>query len=376
MMWCRPAIEATSRRARTPSTTLATASWSSTTTILRSSRCSFFIWQTLPDPPWETTYDQLARPWDKAVIVAGPEEDWGVLQHDGRRLRGDILGTGLLEALAEPGLLWANAVEPWAMQGGDPLLADARPIAIAVDSATSTLVDTVRLAPDGRSLLGGKDRGIPTVTTPAAAARRPGPAAPDGIVVYSRLLGEVWLVGGGEQSAEPSGTARWTLLDGDGDLVERGLSQPLGRVLAATIATADGRLWVLDEVPAVPRPALRLLRIDRDLGDVEVVAVSRAARHFERYGMSLDQEGRVLLQGSRGGEGTSKGEHLVLRVQVVDGALSARRVAHGQGALALPIIAQERDAIFWLRKRGDVSAVRVQSLQGPALPQGGLEAAL
>lgn len=140
----------------------------------------FFLWPTLPDPP----YKEAFRRWDQvrgeaSIVVDVGDGEWGAID-----LRGDAhlvterMGAGLRAAASDPSLVWVNAVEPFVYQGAGLSF----PHTLALSSNGSEMVHWV--STDGVSLQGNGDR--PTCTVGAGDApaflaswvcRAPGPAS-------------------------------------------------------------------------------------------------------------------------------------------------------------------------------------------------------
>ncbi|MBI4704808.1 MAG: hypothetical protein HY744_27205, partial [Deltaproteobacteria bacterium] len=104
-------------------------------------------------PPVELLQASDAVPGEASYVVQVGDGEWGVINHDGNaELVTDKLGPELLALAAQPGPVWANAVEPFAYQGAGPTF----PGAVALSADGSELLMSV--TSDGTGLQGDGDR--------------------------------------------------------------------------------------------------------------------------------------------------------------------------------------------------------------------------
>lgn len=118
------------------------------------------------------------------------------------------------------------------------------------------------------------------------------------VSVLSRTLGALVLAGGQDLQGELTNQI-WLVPQWDEPfLLETPGYQPQ-TVLAATVATADGMLWVLDEYRLFGwLRVARLVRIDTLSGKHELVWQGPRLGIFDRHWLAVDRDGQVLLFGS------------------------------------------------------------------------------
>jgi hypothetical protein len=264
---------------------------------LRAALRPFFIWRTLPDPPppFGDPYRRFGSGAREASVVVQANAEngfagWGALDGQGHVVFMDErIGVRLRQRLAEPSLVWANAVEPFLKQGRGA----GFPTAVALSADGSLVVDTV--VNDRISLLAEADRGAPISMSESVGKA---PHLEGFVPVLTRMRGGVFVVGGyqvfgsqfsGEVWFTPvgSGPAQWSLLPIKG-------FQPQ-KVLAATYSFATDALYVLDEVDA---------KLDRltaiDLQSMRATQLGAWERNWlwEEHDLTVDADGNLLLSQS------------------------------------------------------------------------------
>lgn len=185
---------------------------------------------------------------------------------------------------------WASAVEPHTFARNLP----SRIQAVAL-RADGTAIEDLAIDTDG-------SLGLSSVTEELLsllyATGTDGPSLPprDSFTsVFSRAAGGVFVIGG----VDPNGAAKhdaWLLpLGGSWSELALGDVQ-LGKVLAATYAFQDDRLWVADEVAMNGERRPRLVRIDPAGGGANVVFFAPPRRRPGRTPfLSVDRDGSLLL---------------------------------------------------------------------------------
>ena len=291
------------------------------------------------------------RPWDSkindAMLLAplGPSfpDRYGVLTRQGtlQEVTGE-LGPALLASLADTSLIWVSPAEPSPQMGRGM----GAPLAVALSADGTRILETIRS--DGSRLTGKLDNVfIDAVAMASSATPNLGPPARSGAaVVYARSKAEVYLVGGEDPSTGkprgdmwvhnlPSGT--WVPLVADGYSPRR--------VLAATNAFGDDRLWVLDEVRKGYLRVRRLVRLDPQSGLVDVVGEWPTFGLFDQHWLLVDRDGAAVLAASS----RMLNKHMLVRLKVNAGGVHVDGLHIGQwdlvGAPAIDM------AGIWLVRR-------------------------
>ena len=196
-----------------------------------------------------------------------------------------------------PELHWASAAEPnsfeptgLAIQGNDHV------IAIGVSADGTAAVDGAVVSQDG--VMRAASEVAETEGPVYGAASLVAPPPRSGFVpVYSTAAGGLFVVGGQSSGGNASGDIWFLPSTGPGKNHYSGY-QP-GQVLAATFSFGDHKLWVLDSTSSgVGFPTARLARLDAQGGDVEVIATWPQLGIFDRWFLSVDRDGSVLMSGS------------------------------------------------------------------------------
>jgi hypothetical protein len=261
----------------------------------------------LPRPPSDpvSVWDLAAG--EKAYVLDLEGGGYGVLRRDGRAFVAEAeLGVHLRERLAEQGLVWTDAVEPW--------LTASRTRA---DEGFRALV----FAADGTDVVDGVlQQGAFAGTTEDFALGTPGrpgsPSPRDGFVpVFSRADDLAFVVGGRDQGSGAAAGDIWMRpVQAPGEWRRVDLSGiGVGQVLAATYCYADHRLWVLDEVEAAGKTKARLYRVEPYTGAILSVGDWPRKGHADRHWLLLDRDGQVLLVASSSTQGKM---HAVARFEV------------------------------------------------------------
>ena len=162
------------------------------------------------------------------------------------------------------------------------------------------IVDSVLASPSGIAMATERPI-IKRMSSSAARAARDLssiPARTGFVPVLSRTLGALVLAGGTDVSGQLTHELWMVPQWGEPFSLETPGYQPQ-EVLAATVATADGMLWVLDEYRAFGWLRLaRLVRIDTLSGEHELVWQGPRLGLFDRHWLGVDRDGQVLLFGS------------------------------------------------------------------------------
>ncbi|MFW5738826.1 MAG: hypothetical protein ACOC1F_00525 [Myxococcota bacterium] len=282
----------------------------------------------------------VARPWDKLlgeIFLVGPmgpglEHRYGSLTRNGTQQDvTDQLGPSLTASLDDTSLTWVTPVEPNTLMGRGRTL----PLAIALSEDGTRVVDRIRS--DGTRLVGDRDRPVDVVrqlSDFALSSTAPGAVPPRTAfsAVMSRARNGVYVVGGNvPHTNEPRGDA-WFLNLSSGIWVPvRMTDYRPERVLAATYAFGDQRLWILDEQRTGWVWKRRLARVDVDRGTVDIVGEWPSLRVFDRHWLQVDRDGAVILAASS----RALRKHILLRL-VNDGAIRVDGLHVGQWDLIAP----------------------------------------
>ena len=232
----------------------------------------------------------------EALLVQG-ESGWGPVDDQGRILQVDgLISPALRDALADSTLEFVPAVEPNLEAGQGYHYAQG----LMIRNDGTAISSVVKASSDGLALSWEKEIAPGRVAQAVPAARDLPAIAPrtEFAPVFSRTLGALVLVGGRDASGQWTKEI-WIVPEwGDPFLLATPGYEP-NRVLAATVATTDGMLWVLDDrlVNGWLHMA-RLVRIDPLSGNHEVVWQGPHLGVFEQHWLGVDRDGNVLLFGS------------------------------------------------------------------------------
>jgi hypothetical protein len=229
-----------------------------------------------------------------------------------------------------------------------------------VSAVDRSLTALLAAGPDGRyvDLAGGR------VVPPRLTAQLAGAAVPTGgfAAALSARRGSVFVVGGRDPSGaltrdarllEPGGVSAAILLTG---------SDRPASVVAAVYSPGDEFLYVVDgDAPEAPHRT-RLLRIDLVGGAVHVLGTWHASKAIDRYFLSRDLDGHVVLLASSSALEWFWGG--TVRVSAGHVRLQARFSGHGLAMLpAMKTIAGTKVAAYHSFTQ------RVQPRLFPAKPQ-------
>lgn len=276
------------------------------------------------------------------IFVVQPGREPGVLTRTGSlsTLRSPI--GPALEASLEQGLVWVNQAEPSAQLG-----AGARaPLAIGVSADGSALVEQV-FATGSRMLgLGDLRRGGPIDALALQSAVSVEPRH-DFALVYSRSRETVYRLGGRDAEGTYHGDVWARALHVGSEWVRLPLAQPLGTVLAASYSHLDGTLWVLDERPLKPAVFVqrRLLIIEPDSGQVQVVLQRKSLVHSFDHHLVTDHDGSILL----GLSGKLIPKHVLVRFRRDGGTLRTAVSPLRSGRLIMPPVVDSDG--YWVVSR-------------------------
>ena len=241
---------------------------------------------------------------------------------------------------------WTNFAEPSAFRS---TLVPSNMIAVAMDAHGVTMQDAAVVSPTGvlqtatelanqEGAIGGVEVGLPGVVAPAARV---------GFVpVFSRAAGGVFELGGRDATSNALLSDIWFLPYGGHwkRVLFDGSAYVPGTVVAATYAFADRRLWVLDYfVNAANVQTARIARIDPVSGVVDVFSTWPRLNLLDRWFMSLDRDGSVLVSGSSGAY------YVVVRLEItptVPHVPYAAAILVQPGALAMAPIVDENNYAF------------------------------
>jgi hypothetical protein len=174
------------------------------------------------------------------------------------------------------------------------------------------------------------------------------------VPVYSRSSARVFLLGGVDGAGTPIKDVWVRHLDGSQWQSVPPGGYDAGNILAATYSHADRRLWILDEIVAAPTPtpakaskakpqlARRIVRLDPDTGQADVLGSWPRLSLFDAWWLRTDRDGSMLLFAS---SSTTK-QHAVVRLVVRKLSLESAGVRVGSGRLAQqPVVDM---AGYWL----------------------------
>ena len=299
--------------------------WSSKSSSGGLIRYPYFFWQ---DCPWcdQVAFDpgiferHDAERYETSIILRAGT-DWGALDRKGHlEIVTSRLGPALLSRLADPSLVWTNAVEPFMTQGAVKNF----PLALALSADGSDIVDAI--ATNGASLLADLDQNRlrdPTLGSPHVTGFLP---------VLTRMRRGVFVVGGDRTSTgDPSGEIWWSaadrLTDNAWDLVDTA-PYHVEHAVAATYSFATDRLYVLDVTSA---GLARLTAIDPATSRASLLGTWTWTGAWDAQWLVVDRDGALLLASSS----TAKKRYRIARIDLGDeGTVVTVRTGHK--ALALP----------------------------------------
>lgn len=226
----------------------------------------------------------------------------------------------LQERLADPTLVWTNAVEALAETGAGPSF----PLALALAQDGSQIVDTVTT--DGNSLYGDLDLGIIRGDTMGSHH------ALDFVPVLTRTRRGIFVVGGDSPvTGDPTREIWFTTLDRSRWNLVRSAIQP-EKALAATYSYATDDLYVLDETA---QGEVRLFSVDFLTFETQMLGRWARDPDWDRHWLLVDPEGRLLLASTS----TSQKRHAIARIDVrAPGVPVVDGIVEGHEALVMPPI--------------------------------------
>jgi hypothetical protein len=324
---------------------------------------------------------ELSGPHESQLIVrlptnTGLPQKYGILLHDGALAPVEAwMSAGLLELLDTPGYVWSSQAEalPHLGRGG------AMPSTLVLSGDGRSIIERVSMRAGGFAT--AQDRrgeGVGAVgpgvgTAPAlAGVSPPEPDAGDGPeartdyeAVYSRALGQLFVVGGLDPVTHQDSGTIWSRK------VDVGVSWAQvpssgyapARVLAATFSYRDGKLWVLDEVKHGSLKRARLVRLDPATGEFEQIGLWPRLGLYNQHWLVLDKGGEVLLVAST----DVLRNHVVVRFDNHGANFSLDRVVFGQGALAFKPMVDEGGYSFIINKKPDGSYHNTETLRRASL---------
>jgi hypothetical protein len=195
-------------------------------------------------------------------------------------------------------LVWASLAEPNAFESaGNAIQSDNHLVAIGVTADGTAAIDGAIVSGDGHMQTATELAGTSGPAYGAASAVTPPPRS--GFVpVYSTAAGGLFVVGGQDSGGNPRGDIWFLPLDGAWQQLTYPAYVP-GQVLAATFSFGDHKLWVLDSISnGLGFPTARLARLDAGGGQAEVVATWPRVGIFDRWFLSVDRNGAILMSGS------------------------------------------------------------------------------
>jgi hypothetical protein len=247
-------------------------------------------------------------------------------------------------ALRDDQETWITAIEPLSTIGADG------PIAMSMDRKHTRVVERLYRQRAER-LVTATDLRIPE------GAALPSPPPTEGsLAIYSRWLGEVFVLGGRTETGAPSG-AVWRSARGAPNAWSRlPTSVALGDVIAATISFADGGLYVLDQIAEGGRTTARLLRFDVRRGASEVIGSWPRSGAYDMLALGLDGDGALVFSASS----SEKDEHAIIRLD--PSRRTPGSLMRGSGALTRPIAVDAGAYRVHGTQRGVAFTSRVHSL--------------
>ena len=307
-----------------------------------------------------------------SVLAKATDGRLGLVDEKGRIVVVDgMLSPTLTDRLSDPDLLLVGAVEPYLDAGRG--YRGVQGVFVKAD-ATAT-VGSIVGNEDGfrmqREEIIDRDPILKSATVaPAGAAPLDGiPSRTGFAAVLSRTLGALIIAGGTDASSGQPSRDIWMV-------PEQGLPSQLvvpgyapARVLAVTVAPADGAIWILDELRLASWLRIaRLVRIDPGSGEHEIVWRGPRLGLFDRQWLGADRDGQVLLFSSS----NALRKHVIVRFEAepyVIGTSHAVLARFGQGALlGAPLVDHAGYQIVTGRSSNRIRSDRIGSLgQRPGL---------
>jgi hypothetical protein len=258
--------------------------------------------------------------------------DLVALSDDGESsCRGNAMDSPTARAVAHA--TWTSAVEPHGRVNG--LSSELLAVALRADGTgmTDAIFDS-----GGALTTASSSESRFAALLAVTAVDGPTPPPRDGYAsVFSRRAGGAFVIGGVDANAALQRDA-WFLPFG-GSWTAIGLGEvELGRVLAATYAFADDRLWLVDEVDEAAsagknKTRARVLRVDPSGAGASVVSFAPRRRPGLTAFLSVDRDGTPLLALA------SDASFALLRLRQKANGLAVGRVRTERGKLVrAPIV--------------------------------------
>jgi hypothetical protein len=304
---------------------------------------------------------------EASVVVRGAGDRIAAISTFGSDCNGELLedraSASLHKRLKDPSLLWVNAAEPFAAQGGDAVF----PTAVALSSATGDIVDAVSI-----------EAGVLSTDADTARARLPGvnvPRVTRFAAVLSRVRRGVFVIGGQDpKTGALSGRIWFRSLEDRVFRVLPGGNYHPEKVLAATYSAAVDKLFVLDEQSG---GTARLAAVDARSGAAKILGTWPRHPGWDLQWLVADKDGSVLLASANRAEG----KHVLAKLEVGSG-VKAKAVGRleGERSLVLPPVVDATGYTLVLRKPGGhgqaVEATRIEALHWMKAPFSSLGQAL
>jgi hypothetical protein len=313
----------------------------------------YFVWRPTEDVAANALQRFGASALEASVVVRGAGDRIAAISTFGSDCNGELLedraSESLHKRLSDPSLLWINAAEPFAAQGGDASF----PTAVALSSATGDIVDAVSI-----------EAGVLSTDADTARARPPSvnvPRVTRFAAVLSRVRRGVFVIGGQDlKTGALSGRIWFRSLEDRVFRVLPGGDYHPEKVLAATYSAAVDKLFVLDEQSG---GTARLAAIDARSGAAKILGTWPRHPGWDLQWLVTDKDGAVLLASANRAEG----KHVIAKLEVGSG-VKAKAVSRleGERSLVLPPVVDAMGYTLVLRKVGGhgqaVDAARVQAL--------------
>jgi hypothetical protein len=327
----------------------------------------YFVWRPTEDVAANALQRFGASALEASVVVRRADDRIATISTFGSDCNGELLedraSTSLHKRLKDPSLLWVNAVEPFAAQGGDA----AFPTAVALSSATGDIVDAVSI-----------EAGVLSTDADTARARPPGvnvPRVTRFAAVLSRVRRGVFVIGGQyPKTGVLAGRIWFRSLGARVFRVLPGGNYHPEKVLAATYSVAVDKLFVLDEQSG---GVARLAAVDARSGAAKILGTWPRHPGWDLQWLVADKDGGVLLASANRAEG----KHVIAKLEMGSGVKGpAVSRLEGERSLVLPPVVDATGYTLVLRKPGGhgqaVEATRIEALHLMKAPFSSLGQAL
>jgi len=188
------------------------------------------------------------------------------------------------------------------------------------------------------------------------------------VPVFSRLLGALFIVGGRANPSSPDLGEIWMVKDGANPVQIQVPGYTPMHVTAATIGSADKMLWIRDEglSPCQTYPMARLVRINLQTLEHEVIAEGMRYPYFNKHWLTVDRDGHVLFVASS----QAWDVHVTIRIEADPFQMNTAAptaLQHGVGTLmSAPLV--DADGYFYVTQdaQGMMDSLRVPGLDPPS----------